>query len=110
MVVGPLRRDIVLLAVDLLRGTQSNALLGVLGVVVIGVLVNTLRGSQPSRRNTALVLRVACCSSALYACCPLQPRVSSIWMQGWLSRAGCLYSDVGVKSSRLCVVHPTNVA
>ena len=66
--------NIVLLAVDLLRGTQSNALLGVLGVVVIGVLVNTLpEEANPSRRNSALVLGVACCSSALYACCLLQP-------------------------------------
>ena len=81
--------NIVLLAVDLLRGTQSNALLGVLGVLVIGVLLNTLpEEATPAKRNNALVLGGCLLLIGLVRLLSSPATGFDIWMQGWLVGPG----------------------
>ncbi|MDP6194547.1 MAG: sugar ABC transporter permease [Candidatus Poseidonia sp.] len=83
--------NIVLLAVDLLRGSQSNAMLGVLGVVVLGLLLNFLpEEANPSRRNIALVLGGALLLIGLVRLLSSPATGFDIWMQGWLVGPGAL--------------------
>ena len=83
--------NIVLLAVDLLRGSQSNAILGVLGVVVIGLLLNFLpEEANPPRRNIALVLGGALLLIGLLRLVSSPATGFDIWMQGWLVGPGAL--------------------
>ena len=83
--------NIVLLAVDLLRGSQSNAMLGVLGVVVIGLLLNFLpEEANPPRRNIALVLGGALLLIGLVRLLSSPATGFDIWMQGWLVGPGAL--------------------
>ena len=83
--------NIVLLAVDLLRGAQSNAILGVLGVVVIGVLVNMLpEEANPARRNMAVILGGALLLIGLLRLLSSPASGFDIWMQSWLIVPGAL--------------------
>ena len=83
--------NIVLLAVDLLRGSQSNAMLGVLGVVVIGLLLNFLpEEANPPRRNIALALGGALLLIGLVRLLSSPATGFDIWMQGWLVGPGAL--------------------
>jgi len=83
--------NIVLLAVDLLRGSQSNAMLGVLGVVVIGLLLNFLpEEANPPRRNLALALGGALLLIGLVRLLSSPATGFDIWMQGWLVGPGAL--------------------
>ncbi|MCH1460774.1 MAG: sugar ABC transporter permease [Candidatus Poseidonia sp.] len=83
--------NIVLLAVDLLRGSQSNAMLGVLGAVVIGALLTSLpEEANPSRRNTALVLGGVLLLIGLIRLLSSPVTGFDLWMQGWLVGPGAL--------------------
>ena len=83
--------NIVLLAVDLLRGSDANALLGVAGVVVMGVLVNSMpQEAKPSTRNNALALGGLLLLIGLVRLLSTPVTGFDLWMQGWMIGPGAL--------------------
>ena len=82
--------NVMLLSVDALRGGESF-LIGVLGVIAIGALLNSLPEEQnPASRNQALVLGGAVLLCGLVRLLSTPMGVFDLWMHAWMLGPGAL--------------------
>lgn len=83
--------NLVLLSIDMLRGGGLELRMGFLGLVVIGLLINTLpEESSPSSRNTSLVLGGGVLLIGLVRFMMTPMTAFDAWMQAWLIGPGAL--------------------
>ena len=83
--------NVFLLSVDALRNDSSNLLYGVLGLVAIGLLLNSLpREATPSSRNRSLALGGLVLLLGLVRLLSTPATAFDIWMQAWMITPGAL--------------------
>ena len=83
--------NVFLLSVDALRNDSSNLLYGVLGLVAIGLLLNSLpQEATPSSRNRSLALGGLVLMLGLVRLLSTPATVFDIWMQAWMIAPGAL--------------------
>ena len=83
--------NVFLLSVDALRNDSSNLLYGVLGLVAIGLLLNSLpQEATPSSRNRSLALGGLVLMLGLVRLLSTPATPFDIWMQAWMIAPGAL--------------------
>ena len=83
--------NVFLLSVDALRNDSSNLLYGVLGLVAIGLLLNSLpQEATPSSRNRSLALGGLVLLLGLVRLLSTPATAFDIWMQAWMIAPGAL--------------------
>ena len=83
--------NVFLLSVDALRNDSSNLLYGVLGLVAIGLLLNSLpQEATPSSRNRSLALGGLVLMIGLVRLLSTPATAIDIWMQAWMIAPGAL--------------------
>lgn len=83
--------NVFLLSVDALRNDSSNLLYGVLGLVAIGLLLNSLpQEATPSSRNRSLALGGLVLMLGLVRLLSTPATAFDIWMQAWMIAPGAL--------------------
>lgn len=81
--------NVVLLGVDVLRGSSTNLAYGCLGVVLIGLLLNSLpEEANPNTRNVSLVLGGGLLLVGLMRLLSTPLTLFDVWMQSWLMVPG----------------------
>ena len=83
--------NVFLLSVDVLRSDTSNLLYGVMGLLTIGLLLNTLpKEAAPLTRNASLFLGGGLLLIGLIRLLSTPATAFDIWMQAWMIAPGAL--------------------
>ncbi len=83
--------NVVLLGVDVLRGSSTNLAYGCFGVGLIGLLLNTLpEEARPNTRNISLVLGGGLLLVGLMRLLSTPLTLFDVWMQSWMMVPGVL--------------------